>query len=203
MCAERDVRLLFTSSEQVFDGLQENYKETDSPAPGNEYGRQKLEAETAIREICPDAAVVRISVLFGQSGNTARCFLQQWLDAWQKMLPVTAFNDEIRSFLSVRSAVNALYLLWQKDASGIFHVGGATPLSRYDFAQMAKHTFRLPAAPLICRSQKEVELPTYRPPRLVMSNSKITELGFSAEEAEAALLSLAKEININTSLSLN
>ena len=194
MCADRHVRLVFTSSEQVFDGSRDYYSETDLPDPRNEYGKQKSEAESRIMTIYPEAAIARISVLYGPSSQVAPGFLQEWLDAWQKFFPVTAFHDEFRTFLSSASAVDGLFTLLNQGASGIFHLGGANPFSRYDFALLARDIFQLPVAPIESRSQREVEMPAYRPPRLLLNNAKIAGIGFRPRHARDELQHLAKEI---------
>jgi dTDP-4-dehydrorhamnose reductase len=191
MCLDRGIRLVFTSSEQVFDGLRETYSESDEPDPRNEYGKQKLEAEQLVQEIFPEAAIARVSVMYGETGSSASCFLSEWLDAWQRFMPVTAFYDEIRTFLSGASAAQGLFILLEKDASGIFHLGGGMPLSRHEFAVKAKEIFKIPAAVVISRSQSEVESTAYRPPNLSLDCAKISELGFSPTTVEYELKQLA------------
>jgi dTDP-4-dehydrorhamnose reductase len=196
MCADRKIRLVFTSSEQVYDGSKDSYTETDQPAPGNEYGRQKLEAEKRLAEIYPEASIARISVLFGQGSPASQSFLQQWLDAWQKFFPVTAFHDEFRTFLSGASAADGLYLLLDQDAQGVFNLAGANVLSRYDFALMAKDVFYIPAAPIQSRSQKETEMPAFRPPKLALDNRKVQSIGFIPRHVRDELAQLAKELTL-------
>ncbi len=194
MCDDRKVRLLFTSSEQIFDGTKNCYVESDLPAPRNEYGKQKLEAEQMIRERHPGSAIVRIAVMFGKASQVGKSFLQQWLESWQTFLPVTAFHDEIRSFLSGRSAVQGLFTLLDQDACGIFNLAGDAPLSRYEFALLAKDIFKLEDGRVIPKSQQEVEMPAYRPPNLTLDNHKIAATGFRPSHPRDELVDLAREI---------
>ncbi len=194
MCAERRIRFVFTSSEQVFDGLKGNYAETDLAKPSNEYGKQKLTAEKRVEEIYPDAVIARISVLYGASSPVRGSFLSSWLDAWQKFLGVTAFHDEIRTFLSADAAAEGLFLLLEQGANGIFHIAGENPMSRYDFAMLAKQAFNLPAAKVVSRSQKEMAMASFRPPNLSLICDKIRGIGYQPRSVEAELQRLAKEI---------
>ncbi|MEY3367013.1 MAG: hypothetical protein RI973_168 [Bacteroidota bacterium] len=194
MCADRKIRLVFTSSEQVFDGLCSSYCEEDTPSPGNEYGRQKLEAEKLIGAIYPDACIARIAVLFDLAGSSNKGFLQQWLESWQAFLPVTAFHDEIRSFLSAMSAVEGLFKLLEQDARGIFHLGGETAMSRYDFALLVRSTLKIKAGKVISKSQQEVKMAAYRPPNLTLNTGKMASLGFQPRHPEAELRRIAAEI---------
>lgn len=194
MCDDRHIRLIYTSSEQVFDGFSGQYAETDNPAPRNEYGKQKLEAEKMIEERFPDAAIVRIAVLYGLAGGVAKSFLMQWLETWQTFLPVTAFHDEIRSFLSGRSAAEGLFTLLEQDATGIFNLAGEAPLSRYDFALLARETFNLTEGKVIAKSQQEVEMAAFRPPNLTLVNHKIASTGFRPSHPKEELAKLVKDI---------
>ncbi len=203
MCFDRKIKLIFTSSEQVYDGSKEQYNEDDLPAPRNEYGKQKLEAEKFIGEIHPESAIVRIAVLYGQASAVARSFLQQWLETWQTFLPVTAFYDEIRSFLSGRSAAEGLFQLLQKDASGIFNLSGEAPMSRYDFALLAKDIFELTEGKVISKSQQEIEMGAYRPPVLSLDNQKIRSTGFMPSHPKYELKELKKEILLPPGFSEN
>lgn len=178
MCAERHCRILFTSSEQVYDGLAAPYHETGTPTPKNEYGRQKLAAEQAVLAISSASVIARMAVMFGQEGDGTKNFMTQWLDTWQRGDAVTAFHDEIRSFLSGSAAAAGLFLLWEKGAEGIFNIGGADAISRYDFAQVIAKAYHLPEAKIIKKSQLELENATYRPANLALDLSKIKDLGF-------------------------
>ncbi len=59
--AQRDVLLVFISTDYVFDGVRGNYSEDDPPGPPfNYYGETKLAAEQAART-CPRHLVIRTS----------------------------------------------------------------------------------------------------------------------------------------------
>ena len=65
-------RLLFLSSDYVFDGKKTSPYETDDARnPQSVYGRSKAEAETRLLEILPECCIVRTSWLFGAGG---KCF---------------------------------------------------------------------------------------------------------------------------------
>lgn len=59
--ADREIRMLFLSSDQVFDGGRGNYLEDDIPNPINEYGRMKWHVEQRCREMQPSSLVLRLS----------------------------------------------------------------------------------------------------------------------------------------------
>ncbi|MDD5347925.1 MAG: SDR family oxidoreductase, partial [Candidatus Omnitrophica bacterium] len=64
-CARQRAKLVFFSSDYVFDGTDGPYSETDCPGPICEYGRQKLAAETAVASTLEDYLIIRTTVVFG------------------------------------------------------------------------------------------------------------------------------------------
>ncbi|MBK8564715.1 MAG: SDR family oxidoreductase [Saprospiraceae bacterium] len=177
-CAELRSKLVFTSSSQVYDGTSPPCKEVPDPNPKNDYGQQKLEAEKLVADLLPEAAIIRVAVMYGMAGTGTNNFLQQWLDIWRQEREVTAFYDEIRSFLSGTAASDGIFKVLEKGAEGIFNLGGGSAISRYEFAEMASVAFGLPQAKIIRKSQQEVALSTFRPADLTMDLTKIKELGF-------------------------
>ena len=194
MCAERKIRLLFTSSEQVFDGTKGNYSENDKPNPKNKYGGQKLEAEKLIQDIDPTATIIRIAVLFGEATPAAKSFLNQWTDKWENDEPVTAFFDEIRPFLSGSACADGLFHLLNIGAEGVFHLGGKENMSRYDFALKAKEILGYKNAEIIRKSQKELDLSAYRPADLSLNCKKITGTGYKLRTAVDELIKMKNRI---------
>ena len=203
MCADLKTKFLFTSSEQVFDGRKGSYSEADIPQPKNEYGKQKLAAEMAVQEIYPEAAILRLAVLYGEAAPAAQSFFNQWLEAWNNLASVTAFYDEVRQFLSAGSAAEALYHLLDQGAEGIFHIGGAEAMSRYDFGRMAIEELGLVRAKLEAKSQQEVDMPAYRPPNLSLDLSNLESTGFRPTHPEQELVKWKPNLDTETTISLN
>ena len=63
--AAAGVRLVHLSSDLVFDGTIGHYSEEDVPAPVNDYGRSKAEAELRVADAHPGATIVRTSLIYG------------------------------------------------------------------------------------------------------------------------------------------
>ena len=64
------VPLIHVSTEYVFDGFSNRpYREVDSAAPLNAYGRSKLRGEAAVAATTPDHAILRTSWLYSPYGR--------------------------------------------------------------------------------------------------------------------------------------
>jgi dTDP-4-dehydrorhamnose reductase len=134
-------RLIHLSTDVVFDGEKgAPYVEEDEPTPVTAYGRDKADAEPAVRQAHPGTLIVRTSLMYGapEPGRHERVAADP--DA-------VFFTDEVRSPVHVGDLAAALLELAGGGRSGILHVAGADPLSRYDFARLlAPHPERVRSA---------------------------------------------------------
>ena len=78
LCQKYDARLVFVSTEYVFDGARGFYREDETPRPITHYGRTKWEAEQEVERLSPDSAVVRTSIVYGWPAPGRRNFVP-WL----------------------------------------------------------------------------------------------------------------------------
>lgn len=187
-CAQQNIPFLFTSSGQVFDGLSRTYYlESNPPNPKNVYGKHKVQAENFIVKNYPGAIICRVPAMYGLSSKDSRNFMKEWLLKWHQGQSVTAFGDEIRSFLSGRSAAEGLFFLLNKRGQGIFHLAGAESLSRVEFAKKLKEAFKLSKAQIIEKKQSDFQFSAYRPPKVVFSCDKIKAMGFKPKMASEEL----------------
>jgi dTDP-4-dehydrorhamnose reductase len=128
-------RLVHVSTDLVFDGgLGQPYTEDDEPRPIMEYGRQKLAGEEAVREVMPDALVVRTSLIYG--GEEPSRHEQVALDAAAGGAAMKFFSDELRNPVQVGDLAAALLELAKADVTGTLHLAGADAIDRYEFARL-------------------------------------------------------------------
>lgn len=141
LCKAYHIKLVFTSTDLVFDGSKGNYTEEDATGPLMEYGRQKLRAEKAVLEV-PNAAVCRMPLMYGDAPAPASSFLQGFLSELQQGKALNLFTDEYRSPVHGEDAAKGL--IWAAEhAQGILHMGGKERMSRYEFGQLMCEVFEL------------------------------------------------------------
>ncbi len=125
-------RLVHISTDMVFDGQRGNYVESDTPNPLTPYGVTKAKAEAAVIESGVDALIVRTSLIYGWRPTVARS--AQWMfDAVNRGETLRLWADEMRCPIWVESLAAAIVELAGWDYAGYLHIGGAEPMSRYDF----------------------------------------------------------------------
>ncbi|MEU2607736.1 SDR family oxidoreductase [Streptomyces albus] len=123
------IRLVHVSSDAVFSGIgKARYDETCAPDPITPYGAAKAAGETAVRLLCPDAAVVRTSLIIGDGGSEHERVVHE-LAANER--EGALFTDDIRCPIHVVDLAAGLWKLAASDETGVFHLAGADALSRY------------------------------------------------------------------------
>jgi dTDP-4-dehydrorhamnose reductase len=130
-CGEQQRRLLFTSTDLVFDGSKSWYGEDDPAIPILEYGRTKLAAEALVFKN-HGGLVVRLSLLYGPSRGAPPSYFDQAIAAVRSGMPQTFFEDEFRTPLDYATAAEILVRLAESDATGIIHAGGPERVSRLE-----------------------------------------------------------------------
>jgi dTDP-4-dehydrorhamnose reductase len=125
-------RLVHVSTDLVFDGEKGSpYVEEDEPAPVNEYGRDKADAERGAMVACPHAVIARTSLIYG--GPSPGPQERMAADA-----SAAFFTDEYRCPVQVGDLASALLELVGLDHRGPLHVAGADRVSRHELAELLR-----------------------------------------------------------------
>lgn len=136
VAAERSIRLVAMSTDNVFDGATPPYGEESPASPLGPYGRSKLAAERAILEIHPHPLILRTTLLIGGDRADRRPFSVFVLERAAAGQTVELYENERRNFYPVTMAAQSV---WEgsgrPELEGVFHLGAVTSASRYDFGR--------------------------------------------------------------------
>jgi dTDP-4-dehydrorhamnose reductase len=163
---EAGSRLMFLSSDYVFDGSNRSpYQTSDPRNPTSVYGESKAQAEERLLEILPEVAIARTSWLFGHGG---KCFPATILKLASTRPEISVVNDQRGSPTFARDLASGLVQLCRASARGIVHVTNSGNCTWYDFAAEIVRASGLPAKvkPV---STTEFPRPARRPPYSVLS----------------------------------
>jgi dTDP-4-dehydrorhamnose reductase len=129
---EAGSRLLFLSTDYVFDGSKRSpYETTDTRNPASVYGESKARAEERLIEILPEVCIARTSWLFGHGG---KCFPATILNLAKNRPEISVVNDQRGSPTFTRDLASALVQLCRANAQGIVHVTNSGNCTWFDFA---------------------------------------------------------------------
>jgi dTDP-4-dehydrorhamnose reductase len=132
-CVNR-ARLVYISTDAVFDGIRGGYTEEDTPNPLSIYARTKLDGESAVLKADPSAIVARINI-FGWSIFGKRSLAEWFFYNLQAGLPVKGFTDVFITTQLTTDLAGILLEMLSAGLSGLYHVAGADCGSKYDFAR--------------------------------------------------------------------
>jgi dTDP-4-dehydrorhamnose reductase len=140
-CREAGARLVFFSTDYVFDGTAGPYTEDDEPRPLSEYGRQKLAGERLALEV-PGSIVVRTAVVYGWE-RQRKNFVVRLIEGNRRGDRWRVPADQVGSPTYAPNLAEAVAALVRADATGVYHVAGSEAASRFAFAQEAATVFGL------------------------------------------------------------
>jgi dTDP-4-dehydrorhamnose reductase len=106
LCATHGARLIYVSTDYVFQGDRGNYRESDPVNPVNSYAWSKLGGECAVR-IYPKSLIVRTTF-----GPDRFPYERAFADQWTSREPVSVFASKLAALVA-------------SEATGVVHVGGA------------------------------------------------------------------------------
>lgn len=198
VCAELGIHLLHISSDAVFSGTADRYREPDpcDPMPGYTYGEQKAEAELRVRKLCSGATILRASLLYSSDGTGA---LNEAIresvsldsgsldsgtrDSGLAGSPLRHFTDEYRCPAHVEDVAAAVVGSIEAVHSGValpvIHAGGPELLSRFEIAVRLAGSMGLDGAGVRPGTADSLGLP--RPRRLHLDSTlAASRLGWSA-----------------------
>ncbi len=174
-CRDLGARMVFYSSDYVFDGAKGVYTEEDAPSPINEYGRQKAETEAGVLAADSRNLVIRTSGAYGWQWEPKNFVLQvrESLSCGRRLRVAQGvrYNPTY-----VENLAEITVGLVEKGASGIFHVVGAEEIERADFAARAARAFGLDAALIDRVPSSQFKAPAARPKQSSLMTGKVQRL---------------------------
>ena len=126
-----DSRLVFFSTDYVFDGVKGNYKDNDVGNPKTNYGITNKLAEEKILHVSPYDLILRTSAAMGRGGQ----FFDWLTEFLVKSKKVKMFKDIYFSPTPIQLLSEATEYLAKNRVSGIVHICGGPRLSRFEFAE--------------------------------------------------------------------
>jgi dTDP-4-dehydrorhamnose reductase len=187
---EVGARLIFLSSDYVFDGTKRTPYETDDARnPQSVYGRSKAEAEVRLLELMPDCCIARTSWLFGIGG---RCFPETILRLAANRPALDVVNDQRGCPTYAVDLARALIQLCRKNANGIVHITNAGDCTWYEFAGEIVRGAGL-ATTVRPVSSQQMKRPAARPAYSVLSSESRRRLGVEMPSWRDALQRYLKE----------
>jgi dTDP-4-dehydrorhamnose reductase len=178
-CRQADARFVHFSTDYVFDGsLGRPYTEEDTPHPLGAYAVSKLAGEYYAQAYLDNPLIIRTSGVFGLGGlHTPRGnFVEVMLRLANSGQPIRVVEDFVASPTYAPELAERTAQLVDANRTGVFHVGGGTAISWFDYAKLIFEVAGL--APIVrATNEREHRTAARRPKFSALSNSKMERCG--------------------------
>lgn len=135
------LKLIFISTDSVYDGNGELFSETDNNNPCNVYGKGKLESEGVIKRI-KNSLILRTNI-FGWNIQNKKSLAEWILSQLMKSSNIVGFQDAYFSSIYTFELARAIDIAIQKDLSGVYNCASSNYCSKYEFALKLADQFNL------------------------------------------------------------
>lgn len=186
-CNEKNIPVIYFSSDMVFDGKRGDYTEDDQPNPINFYTETKYVAEQLTLASHESNLICRLSLAYGKSlPELAGGFIDKVLHKLLNNQPVPLFDDQYRTPIFSQDIAKAVEKIIEKKMIGdtscssrIFHLAGNESVTPYSIGLALSFLYHVPES--LCRPTPMDSLKDYvtRSRNCSLNNNRTNaELGF-------------------------
>jgi dTDP-4-dehydrorhamnose reductase len=144
LCNEYGSKLVYISSNGIYDGEHAPYAENDKALPVNFYGKVKLEGETLVLSSRCVSAIVRPNIMYGWHHPFERSnIVTLALDKLSKNERFMAYEDVYVKPLYVEECARAIFRIIEEEKYGTFNIAGCDRVSIYELTKKAAQIFGL------------------------------------------------------------
>ena len=161
---EIGAKMVYISTDYVFDGEDGPYREYDAVNPLGVYALHKLDAEQLVLAQANQSLVLRVTNVYGDEIR-GKNFVSRIVDQCMKGLKLTLKlpYDQYASPTNAFDIARAMYVLLQDGKEGIYHIGGTDYMNRVELALRVLAYFPEAAYDLIPISTEALQQPAKRP----------------------------------------
>jgi dTDP-4-dehydrorhamnose reductase len=134
-CKKNKIKLIYLSTDYVFDGLCGPYLETENTNPINVYGKHKLEAEKFVKEL-GNYIIARITNVYGEE-DRSKNFIAHLISIIKSGVDKT-FKlpfDQFATPVYAGDIAKMIYLLIKEEKNGIYNLSSTDYYSRHQLAK--------------------------------------------------------------------
>ena len=198
-CEKNNKKLMYISTDFVFDGSRKTYNETDKQNPINWYGATKYEGEKIVQKASIPWIIVRLAYPY-RAHFAKKDFVRILIDKFEKGESLQMVTDHIITPTFIDDVAYALDALIKNNATGIFHVVGSEFISPYEAALKIAKVFNYDKKNITNTTRlKFFRNRAQRPFHLALKNDKIQNLGVKMRSFEEGLKEVKRQVDVTLS----
>lgn len=175
VCKKYKCRVVYISTEYVFDGIDGPYDESDKENSINYYGETKLLAERIIQNEISNYLIIRTTVVYGWNLDSKN-FIMQLIKNLNENTTMKVPMDQISSPTYCSNLTEMIKECCDKDIKGILNLVGSDVIDRYNFALKAAEILELNKELIKPISTKELGQIAQRPLNAGLKTEKAFEI---------------------------
>lgn len=193
-CKKTEKKIIFISTDFVFNGQKKSYTEEDEPDPIGWYAKTKYEAEKVVKNSNLDFIIARTAYPY-RAYFERTDFVRTIITKLERNEQLKMITDHVFVPTFIDEIVNALDILIRTEQKGIFHIVGSESITPYNAALKIAEEFELDSS-LISKTtrQEYYHGKAQRPFCLNLKNDKIGKLGIEMSTFDMGLKEIKNQM---------
>ncbi|MEA3505813.1 MAG: NAD(P)-dependent oxidoreductase, partial [Bacteroidota bacterium] len=176
--AERySIKLLFTSTDLVFDGNNAPYTENSRAKPISVYGKHKVIAEQIVSSYFK-STIFRLPLMFGKAAAHSSSFLQGMTKSLLEGKETKLFSDEYRTPVSAEKISHGILELCHTREK-LIHLGGDTRINRVELGKQVAKILKIESPTIKSVLRDDIKMAAQRPADTSLDNNLAKANNFS------------------------
>jgi len=168
-------KLIYISTDSVFNGVNGSYREDDLTSPINNYAKSKLSGEINTLNLMKNSVVIRTNI-YGLNDGNRRSLFEWAVDKLSRNTNILGYDNVCFNPVYTKQLANIISKLIEIDFNGVIHVGSDESISKYEFLKKIVNLFGFNDALLKRSSYIVNENTAPRPLNTTLSTKKLFEI---------------------------
>lgn len=191
ICRTTKKKLLYISTDYVFDGTKDEYNEEDVPNPQGWYALTKYEGEKCATKLGDQALIIRIANPYKRKTTGKADFVHKIIDRLRANGQLYAPTDQLIIPTFIDDIARALAVLVDNNTFGLYHVVGSLALSPFDILRKIAVSFGFDERLILPTTfEQYFQGRAPRPKRAVLKHDKITKFGVKMSTFDEGLATI-------------
>ena len=171
-CAgNKDSKLIYISTDAVYDGVRGGFSESDDISPLNYYGLSKYEGELEVAK--KENSLIFRTNIFGWNIQNKKSLGEWVLDELQSNRRINGFKDACFSSIYTLEFARIIDIAIRQGLSGVYNCGSADSCTKYEFAIKIADCFGLDKTLISSISIDDFDFQAERGKRLDLNVNKL------------------------------
>ncbi len=139
--SDKEIKLIYISTDSVYDGVKGTFSEDDEVNPQNYYGQTKYEGELEVLK--HSTSLILRTNLFGWNIQDKHSLGEWILKELKANKIINGFTDAYFSTIYTMELARIIDIAIRKNLTGVFNCGSIDSCSKYEFAIKIANRFNL------------------------------------------------------------